>query len=71
MWLKVYKKDRKIGGEKQMKIMSSLLLIIITLMICSEMHSLVPVYGLFMAVIGAMPMLLLAIIVIIMIAKWR
>ena len=54
-----------------MKIMSSLLLIIIALMICSEMHSLVPVYGLFMAIIGAMPMLLLAIIVIIMIAKWK
>lgn len=54
-----------------MKIMSSLLLIMIALMICSEMHSLVPVYGLFMAVIGAMPMILLTIIVIIMIAKWK
>lgn len=54
-----------------MKIMARLLLVIITLMICSAIKSLAPVYGLFMAVIGVMPMLLLAIIVIIMIAKWR
>lgn len=54
-----------------MKIMFRLLLIIIVLMICSAIKSLAPVYGLFMAVIGAMPMLLLAIIVIIMIAKWK
>lgn len=53
------------------KIMASLLLVIIALMICSAMYSLVPTYGLFMAVIGAMPIILLAIIVIIMIVKWR
>lgn len=53
------------------KIMASLLLVIIALMICSALHSLVPAYGLFIAIIGAMPMLLLAIIVIIMIAKWK
>ena len=53
-----------------MRIIFKLLLALIALMICSAMYSLVPMYGLFMAVIGTMPMLLLAIIVIIMIAKW-
>lgn len=54
-----------------MRIIFNLLLGLIVLMICSAIKSLAPVYGLFMAVIGAMPMLLLAIIVIIMIAKWK
>lgn len=54
-----------------MKIMASLLLIIIALMICSAIKSLASIYGLFMAIIGAIPMFLLAIIVIIMIAKWK
>ena len=53
------------------KIMASLWLVLIALIICSAMYSLVPTYGLFMAIIGAIPMFLLAIIVIIMIAKWR
>ena len=52
------------------KIISSLLLVIIALMIYGAISNLWPTYGLLMSIIGAMPMILIAIIVIIMIAKW-